>query len=40
MAGELRARDVQRVLQKYVTGAHSVTIDYLPESKAKQGAAK
>jgi len=34
------AADVQRVLQKYVTGAHSVTIDYLPESQAKQGAAK
>lgn len=34
------AADVQRVLQKYVTGAHSVTIDYLPESKAKPGAAK
>lgn len=26
--------DVQRVLRKYVTGAHSVTIDYLPQAKA------
>jgi Predicted Zn-dependent peptidases len=26
------AADVQRVLRRYVTGAHSVTIDYLPES--------
>jgi len=34
------AADVQRVLQKYVTGANSVTIDYLPDAKAKQGAAK
>jgi zinc protease len=25
--------DVQRVLKQYVTGAHSVTIDYLPESR-------
>jgi zinc protease len=32
--------DVQRVLKHYVTGAHSVTIDYVPEAKAKQGAAK
>jgi zinc protease len=28
------AADVQRVLRKYVTGAHSVTIDYLPQAKA------
>jgi zinc protease len=34
------ADDVQRVLKRYVTGAHSVTIDYLPEAKATQGAAK
>ena len=34
------ADDVQRVLRKYVTGAHSVTIDYVPESKATPGAAK
>ncbi len=26
--------DVQRVLRQYVTGAHSVTIDYLPQAKA------
>ena len=26
--------DVQRVLRSYVTGAHSVTIDYLPQAKA------
>jgi len=28
------AADVQRVLRRYVTGAHSVTIDYLPQAKA------
>ena len=28
------AADVQRVLGQYVTGAHSVTIDYLPQAKA------
>jgi zinc protease len=37
--------DVHRVLQKYVTGAHSVTIDYLPQAvtgapEAGKGAAK
>ena len=37
--------DVHRVLQKYVTGAHSVTIDYLPQAAkgtavAGNGAAK
>jgi zinc protease len=31
-------QDVHRVLQKYVTGAHSVTIDYLPQ--AAKGATK
>jgi zinc protease len=31
-------QDVHRVLQKYVTGAHSVTIDYLPQ--AAKGEAK
>jgi zinc protease len=31
-------QDVHRVLQKYVTGAHSVTIDYLPQ--AANGATK
>ncbi len=38
-------KDVHRVLQKYVTGAHSVTIDYLPQAAkaapaAGKGAAK
>jgi len=32
-------QDVHRVLQKYVTGAHCVTIDYLPQGDDK-GAAK
>jgi zinc protease len=27
------AADVQRVLRRYVTGAHSVTIDYVPQQK-------
>jgi zinc protease len=38
------AADVQRVLRRYVTGAHSVTIDYLPQPKragaTSQGATK
>jgi zinc protease len=35
------AADVQRVLRKYVTGAHSVTIDYLPQAEdAAPAAAK
>ena len=38
------AEDVQRVLRRYVTGAHSVTIDYLPQAQASaatgQGATK
>jgi zinc protease len=33
------ADDVQRVLRKYVTGAHSVTIDYLPQADAAAGGA-
>lgn len=33
------ADDVQRVLKQYVTGANSVTIDYLPQAKADTGAA-
>lgn len=38
---KVTAEDVHRVLRDYVTGAHSVTIDYMPESKAgKQGDAK
>lgn len=32
-------QDVHRVLQKYVTGAHSVTIDYLPQAAATTPAA-
>ncbi len=32
------AKDVHRVLQKYVTGAHYVTIDYLPAAKPGQPA--
>ncbi|WP_350016398.1 pitrilysin family protein [Rhodanobacter sp. IGA1.0] len=32
-------KDVHRVLQKYVTGAHSVTIDYLPQAAAAKPAA-
>jgi zinc protease len=31
---KVSADDVQRVLRQYVTGAHSVTIDYLPQAKA------
>lgn len=34
------AADVQRVLRTYVTGAHSATIDYLPQAKANPAAAK
>ena len=39
---KVSADDVHRVLQQYVTGAHSVTIDYLPQAagKAKPVAAK
>ncbi|HEU4670740.1 MAG TPA: pitrilysin family protein [Dyella sp.] len=41
---KVSADDVQRVLRRYVTGAHSVTIDYLPQPKAatatRQGATK
>jgi len=32
------AADVQRVLKRYVTDAHSVTIDYLPQAKAAASA--
>ncbi|MEO7072459.1 MAG: pitrilysin family protein [Rhodanobacter sp.] len=35
---KVSADDVHRVLQKYVTGAHSVTIDYLPQATAKTAA--
>jgi zinc protease len=31
---QVSAADVQRVLKRYVTGAHSVTIDYLPQANA------
>ncbi len=34
------AKDVHRVLQKYVTSARKVTIDYLPQAKASPAAAK
>lgn len=40
---KVSADDVQRVLRQYVTGAHSVTIDYLPQPKPaapSQGATK
>jgi len=41
---QVSAKDVHRVLQKYVTGAKKVTIDYLPQAKAASvtatGAAK
>jgi zinc protease len=42
---KVTAQDVQRVMQKYITGAHSVTIDYLPQvataaPAAGKGAAK
>ena len=42
---KVTAQDVHRVMQKYVTGAHSVTIDYLPQAAkaapaAGTGAAK
>ena len=33
---KVTAKDVHRVLQKYVTGAYHVTIDYLPAAKAAQ----
>lgn len=36
---QVTEKDVHRVLQKYVTGAHSVTIDYLPATKPGQPAA-
>ncbi len=36
---QVSEKDVHRVLQKYVTGAHKVTIDYLPQAASK-GAAK
>ena len=37
---KVSAKDVHRVLQKYVTGAKKVTIDYLPQAKATPVAAK
>ncbi|KRE97651.1 peptidase [Frateuria sp. Soil773] len=37
---QVSAADVQRVLKKYVTGAHSVTIDYLPQASAAASAGK
>jgi zinc protease len=35
---KVTAADVQRVLKTYVTGAHSVTIDYLPQASAAKPA--
>src|SRR5690348_6117944 len=37
---KVSAGDVHRVLQKYVTGAKKVTIDYLPQAKAAPDTAK
>ncbi|HZX71445.1 MAG TPA: pitrilysin family protein [Rhodanobacter sp.] len=37
---KVSAKDVHRVLQKYVTGAKKVTIDYLPQARATPAAAK
>jgi zinc protease len=37
---KVTAQDVHRVLQKFVTGARSVTIDYLPQAKVVPTAAK
>ena len=37
---KVSAKDVHRVLQKYVTGAKKVTIDYLPQTKAVPATAK
>ncbi|WP_426690607.1 M16 family metallopeptidase [Rhodanobacter ginsengiterrae] len=37
---QVTEQDVHRVLQKYLTGAHSVTIDYLPQAAAAPVAAK
>jgi zinc protease len=36
---QVSAKDVHRVLQKYVTGAKKVTIDYLPQAKAASATA-
>ncbi|TPG09912.1 insulinase family protein [Rhodanobacter glycinis] len=36
---KVTAQDVQRVMQKYITGAHSVTIDYLPQAATAAPAA-
>jgi zinc protease len=37
---KVSAEDIHRVMQKYITGAHSVTIDYLPQTAAMAPAAK
>lgn len=37
---KVSAADVHRVMQKYLTGAHSVTIDYLPDAAKSAAAAK
>ncbi|MDE3211434.1 MAG: insulinase family protein, partial [Pseudomonadota bacterium] len=36
---QVTEKDVHRVLQKYVTGAKQVTIDYLPQAKAEPASA-
>ncbi|MDE2315641.1 MAG: insulinase family protein [Xanthomonadaceae bacterium] len=37
---QVTAEDVHRVMRNFITGAHSVTIDYQPQAAAKQGDAK
>ncbi|MEO6798653.1 MAG: pitrilysin family protein [Rhodanobacter sp.] len=37
---QVSAKDVHRVMQKYVTGAKKVTIDYLPQARTAPAAAK
>jgi zinc protease len=37
---KVNEKDIHRVLQKYITGAHSVTIDYLPQATVAPAAAK
>jgi zinc protease len=37
---QVTAEDIHRVMRKYVTGARSVTIDYLPQAAATPGAGK
>ncbi len=37
---QVTAEDVHRVMRNFITGAHSVTIDYQPRAAVKQGDAK